>query len=62
MVRMRSTLIVADSLFVATVVVMNYVNGSFVDNPLFLKLLVVMAFLTCVVRHINYYKITKRIY
>ena len=62
MVRMRTTLIVADSLFVATVVVMNLVNGSFVDNPLFLKFLVVLAFLTCVVRHINYYKITKRIY
>jgi len=62
MVRMRSTLILADSLFVATLIVMHYENGDFVDNPLFLKLLVVAAFLTCVMRHINYYKITKRIY
>jgi hypothetical protein len=58
---MRATLILADTLFVATVTVMNY-NGGLNKNPLFLNFLVVIAFLACIFRHINYYKLTKRIY
>ena len=61
MVNVRATLIVADTLFVLTVVTMHF-NGGLDSNPLFLNFLLVLAFATCVIRHINYYKLTKRIY
>jgi len=55
-------LIVTDTLFVATVIVINYANGGFDKNPVFLNFLVVVAFASCIIRHINHYKQTKRIY
>jgi hypothetical protein len=58
----RSVLIIADSLFVLVIISMNYSDGGFSKSPLFLKFLVVAAFATCIIRHINYYKHTKRIY
>ena len=57
-----TVLIITDALFVATVIVINYTNGGFNQNPAFLNFLVVAAFASCIIRHINYYKHTKRIY
>ncbi len=57
------TLILTDSLFVVTVAVIDYGNdGDFNKTPLLLKLLIVVAFASCIIRHINYYKHNKRIY
>ena len=58
----RTILILTDSLFVVTVVVIQYTNEGFNEIPLFLKFLIVVAFASCIIRHINYYKHTKRIY
>jgi hypothetical protein len=58
----RNTLILTDSLFLVTVIIIQYGNGGFDKNPLFLNLLVVVALASCIIRHINYYKQTKRIY
>ena len=58
----RTILILSDSLFAGTVLVMAYSDGGFNSNPPFLNLLVVVAFATCIIRHINYYKHNKRIY
>jgi hypothetical protein len=55
-------LIITDSLFLVTVIVINYTNDGFNQNPAFLNFLVVAAFASCIIRHINYYKHTKRIY
>jgi len=55
-------LIVTDTLLVATVIVINYTSGGFNQNPVFLNFLVVVAFASCIIRHINYYKHTKRFY
>ena len=58
----RSTLIISDLVLAATVGVMNFSIGGFSETPVFLKLLVIITFAVCIVRHINYYKLTKRIY
>jgi hypothetical protein len=58
----RTILILTDSLFVVTVVVIQYTNEGFNEIPLFLKFLIVVAFASCIIRHINYYKHTKRFY
>lgn len=57
----RSNLIIADALFVL-VLVSIYSTDGFKDYPVILIPLVIAAFATCVVRHINYYNMTKRIY
>ncbi len=57
-----TVLIITDALFVVTVILIHYGNGGFDKNPVFLNFLFVVAFATCVIRHINYYKHTKRIY
>ena len=59
---MREILILADSLLVLTIIAIHFVNGGFDKNPLFLNALVVIAFVTCVIRHINHYKHTGRFY
>jgi len=61
MVNMRATLILADALFTATILVMQY-NGGLKNNPAALNFLVVVAFAACIIRHINYYKLTRRIF
>jgi len=58
----RTILIVTDTLFVITIAVIHYTNEDFNKVPLFLKFLIVVAFASCIIRHINYYKHTKRIY
>jgi hypothetical protein len=63
MIVTRSTLIISDAVLVGTLAMINYSNdGGFNKAPVILKFLVVVAFATCIVRHINYYKIHKRIY
>jgi len=61
MVNMRATLILADSLFILTIGTMQY-NGGLNKNPVVLNLLAVVALAACIIRHINYYKLTRRIY
>ena len=58
----RATLILTDSLFVITVIMIQYGNGGFDKNPLFLNFLVVVTFAVIIIRHINHYKQTKKIY
>jgi hypothetical protein len=59
---MTSTnLIIGDLMFVF-VLVMIYETGGLKQNMFILGPLIIIAFATCVVRHINYYKMTKRIY
>jgi hypothetical protein len=57
----RTDLILADALFVL-VSVMIYETDGFKTSPIILKPLIVIAFASCVVRHINYYSMTKKIY
>lgn len=59
---MNKTLIITDVLFAATVAMIAFSNGGFDKNPLFLNALVVIALASIIIRHINYYKQTKRIY
>jgi hypothetical protein len=58
----RATLILTDSLFAGCILIMTYGNEGFDKNPVFLNLLVIVAFASCIIRHINYYKLTKKIY
>ncbi|TWI99915.1 hypothetical protein JN11_02331 [Mucilaginibacter frigoritolerans] len=58
----RTSLIITDALFVITIIVIHYGNGDFNKNPLILNLLIVVALASCIIRHINYYKLTKKIY
>ena len=51
-----------DALFVLTVIAMQVFNGGFDKNPVLLNVMVVIALAVCIIRHINYYKLTKRIY
>lgn len=57
----RTTLIVADLVFVV-VMILIYNNGDLQKYPVILAPFVIAAFVTCVIRHINYYHMTKRIY
>ena len=63
MIVTRSALIISDIVLVGTLVAISYGNdGGFVKAPVILKFLVIVAFATCIVRHINYYRIHRRIY
>jgi len=63
MIVTRSTLIISDTVLVGTLIAINYSNdGGFLKAPVILKFLVIVAFATCIVRHINYYKVHRRIY
>jgi len=57
----RTNLILIDALFVL-VVIMIYATDGFKTYPIILTPLVTVALATCIIRHINYYKLTKRIY
>jgi len=57
----NTNLVVADALFVFALVMINITDG-FKKNMIILGPLVIIAFITCMVRHINYYKQTRRIY
>jgi len=56
-----TTLIIGDLLFVA-VLGLIYATDGLKTNMIILAPLIVVAFVTCVIRHINHYKMTKRIY
>jgi hypothetical protein len=56
------TLIVTDIALVAVATMINVGNGGFDKSPLFLNFLFVTAFAITIIRHINYYKLTKKIY
>lgn len=58
----RTVLIVSDFTLAVVITTMNFQDGGMQKNPLFLNFLVVLALAVCIVRHINYYKITKKIY
>ena len=57
----NTNLVLADILFVCVMVMINVTDG-FRKNMIILAPLIMIAFVTCMVRHINYYKQTKRIY
>ncbi|MDR3694055.1 hypothetical protein [Mucilaginibacter sp.] len=57
-----TTLIVSDTLLVVTVAVINLTNESFDQIPVFLKFLIIIAVASCIIRHINHYRHTKRLY
>jgi len=55
-------LIVGDSLFVLVAGMVYATTDDIRNTPVILKILIVIAFASCIVRHINYYKIHRRIY
>lgn len=57
----RRNLVLADTLFVLAFT-MVYSSDGLVDYPIILAPLLILAFATCIIRHINYYKLTKKIY
>jgi hypothetical protein len=57
----NTNLVLADALFVFVLVMINVTDG-FKKNMIILAPLIIIAFITCMVRHINYYKQTRRIY
>ena len=57
----KRNLILADVLFVVALVMIYSTNGLR-DYPIVLSPLLIIAFITCVIRHVNYYKLTKKIY
>jgi len=57
----NTDLVIGDLLFVIASFMIRITNGLS-KSPLILEPLLAIAFLTCLVRHINYYKQTKRIY
>ena len=57
----KRNLLLADALFVVALV-MVYSTDGLKDYPIVLSPLLIIAFGTCVIRHINHYKLTKRIY
>jgi hypothetical protein len=57
----RTTLVLTDLLFVV-VLIMIYNSNGLRTYPLLLAPLIIVAFATCVIRHINYYNMTKKIF
>ena len=57
----RTTLILADALLVI-VTMMAYITGDLKKYPVILTPFILIAFATCVIRHINYYNMTKKIF
>jgi hypothetical protein len=57
----RTDLILADALL-GIVSVMIYETDGFKTYPIVLKPLILIAFASCVIRHIIYYNMTKKIY
>jgi hypothetical protein len=57
----NTDLVIGDLLFVIGVIMIRITNGLS-KNPLILGPLLSITFVVCLVRHINYYKLTNRIY
>jgi hypothetical protein len=58
---MNRALIITDIAF-AIVLASIYQSNGLRDYPIILAPLIILAFATCIIRHINYYKLTKKIY
>lgn len=58
----RKVLIISDLALAIVTTLMSYKEGGIEANPVILKLLLVVAFASCIIRHINYYNVTKKIY
>jgi len=59
---MSGTSLIALDAFFVLIVITIYLTDGFNEHPIMFKTLVSIAFATCVIRHINHYRITKRIY
>jgi len=57
----RTNLILADALFV-TVLFAVYNSNDLKKYPVILAPLMIIAFATCVIRHVHYYNMYKRIF
>ena len=57
----RRKLILADMLFVI-VIIMIANNGDLRKYPIILGPLILAAFVTCVIRHVHYYNMNRKIY
>lgn len=57
----RTTLILTDLVFVS-VLLLACNNGDLKAYPVILLPIMIAAFVTCVLRHINYYNMTRKIY
>ena len=57
----RTNLVLGDSLFIV-VLVMTYKSDDLKKYPVILGPLIIAAFATCVIRHIHYYNMTKKIF
>lgn len=57
-----TALVVSDTLLIVTITVINLTNESLDQIPVFLKFLVIIAVASCIIRHINHYRHTKRLY
>jgi len=57
----RSNLIMADTLFVAVVITV-YNSNDLKKYPVILGPLMIIAFAACVIRHVHYYHMYKRIF
>ena len=57
----RTNLIISDVVFVLTLVSI-YKTDGLKTYPIILGPFIITAFATCVIRHISYYNMTKRIY
>ncbi len=57
----KTNLIIADVLFVAALITI-YLTGDLTKYPIILTPLIIIALVTCVIRHVSYYKHTHRIY
>jgi hypothetical protein len=58
---MNTDLIIGDLLFAIASFMIRITDGLS-KSPIILGPLLVISFVTCIVRHINYYKLTRKIY
>jgi hypothetical protein len=57
----RTKLIYSDTMFVAICIIM-YTTDGFKKSMSLMAFLIIFIFAGCVIRHINYYKLNKKIY
>jgi hypothetical protein len=57
----KTNLLLADVLLVIALVLI-YATDGLKQYPIILAPLLIIAFASCVIRHINYYKLTKKFY
>jgi len=57
----NTNLVIGDLLFMTGAIMIRITDGLS-KSPVILGLMLIITFVVCLVRHINYYKHTKRIY